>query len=185
MIPIPQPALALNSGDFPTASHYTMAQDVVVRRIIRPEHIVDMVNAAATRASGLRAVIVNAHGMAGPDGVALGTGLHLGNVHLWGAVHGLIDRIWLCACQVADTLDGQRFCQALAAVTGAEVVASSDPQSVGGPDREFAFDWNWRLARIPPMQIDDFEGRVMLWSPDGTVRDYNPNPPVPAAACPT
>ncbi|GGJ16298.1 DUF4347 domain-containing protein [Neoroseomonas lacus] len=184
MIPIPQPALALNSSDFPTSSHYTMEHEVLVRRIIRPEAIVDMVSAAA-RSGRLHAVIINAHGMAGPDGVALGTGLHLGNVHLWGAVHGLIERIWMCACQVADTLDGQRFCQSLAVVTGAEVVASSDPQSVGGADREFAFDWNWRLARIPPLQIDDFEGHVMLWGPDGVVQDYAPNPTIPAPSCPT
>ncbi|MBW6401036.1 DUF4347 domain-containing protein [Roseomonas sp. HJA6] len=180
MIPIPQPALALNSSDFSTASHYTMEHEVVVRRIIRPESIIDMVSGAA--GSGrLRAVIINAHGMAGPDGVALGTGLHLGNVHLWGAVHGLIDRIWLCACQVADTPDGQSLCQSLAVATGAEVVASSDPQSVGGADREFAFDWNWRLARVPPMQIDDFEGHVMLWNAEGEVRDYDPNVPGPGA----
>lgn len=177
MISIPQPALALNSSDFPTQSHYTMQSDVVVSRLLRPEHVIDMVRAATGSMGRLRAVIINAHGMAGPDGVALGTGLHLGNAHLWGSVHGLVDRIWMCACQVADTHAGQQFCQAVAAGSGAEVVASADPQMVGGGDREFAFDWNWRIARIPPMQIDDFEGRVMLWTPDGAIRDYDPNPP--------
>jgi len=49
----------------------------------------------------LSALGINAHGMAGPDGVALGTGLHYGSIASLFVFSGQIGRIYLCACQGA------------------------------------------------------------------------------------
>jgi hypothetical protein len=175
MIPIPQPALALNSTDFGASDHYTMRFTNRVSRTLRPPNIVDLVAFAVRQAGdgGLAAVVINAHGMEMPDGVALGTGLHLGNVHLWARVHGQIRRIWLCACEVANTRAGWQFCQSLAVASGAEVIGAVIPQLSFDTDREMVLDLaNGRLARIPPMQVDEFEGPVTIWLPDGRTTPF-------------
>ncbi|MBP0465534.1 hypothetical protein J5Y09_16530 [Roseomonas sp. PWR1] len=175
MIPIPQPALALNSTDFGVSDHYTMRFNETVHRTLRPDNVVAMVSHGVRLAGegGLAAIVINAHGMWGPDGVALGTGLHLGNTHLWSRVNGQIRRIWICACQVADTRAGWQFCQALAVASGAEVVGAVLPQVAATSDREFALDLaHGRLARIPPMHVDEYEGPVTIWLPDGRTTPF-------------
>ena len=177
MIPIPQPALALNTSEFGPEYHYTMQASETVTRYARVEFIVESVLRHAGEQGGrLEALVINAHGMAGPDGVALGVGLHFGNAHLWGPAHGLVGRIWLCACQVADTRAGRDFCQALAAATGAEVVGTVEPQVATYRDLEPTFGiFPLRLARIPPDCVDEFEGPIFLWSPDGAMRPFDPH----------
>ncbi|WP_137125188.1 hypothetical protein [Roseomonas sp. HF4] len=177
MITIPQPALALNSTEFPSESHYTMRHTHRVTRGTPVDAIVTLVAGALAASGGrLEAVIINAHGMFAPDGVALGTRLHLGNAHLWGRVAGAIRRIWLCACQVADTQAGQDFCQALSAATGSEMIGALEEQVARSGDREWAFDPNHlRFARIPPGQIDEFEGVVYAWTAGAGRLDFNPH----------
>jgi hypothetical protein len=202
MIPIEQVALALNSADFPAPAHYTMQFDEIIPRSMRVETIVDLVLAAAAgarrisaAASGsawpmtsaspgarpLASLVINAHGMCGPDGVALGTGLHAGNVGLWLPVQDMINRIWLCACEVADTHAGERFCHELAQVTHAEVIASKVEQRAGDEDREAVIEilptteiFPLRLGRMPRFMIDEFEGPVYSWSRSHRMQPYSP-----------
>jgi len=164
MITIPQPALALNSSDFEVRDHYRMDYNAVISRSLDIPSVAAVVETNLASAGGrLSALVINAHGMAGPDGIALGTGLHLGTLgdFCTPAIREHIRTIYCCSCEVANTGAGYEFCRALALQSGAIVIASFDPQIVGFSDRE------WSTAQVPEDQIDDFEGTTFAFHPDG------------------
>jgi hypothetical protein len=169
VISIPQPAMALNSAAFDVRDHYRMDYNEVVSLSADMVTVASAVEASLTAAGGsLRALVINAHGLAGPDGIALGTGFHLGNIadFCTPAIRGHIDKIYCCSCEVANTGPGYEFCRSLAMQSGAIVIASKDPQVVGFSDRE------WSTAQVPEDHIDDFEGTTYAFHPDGGRTTY-------------
>jgi hypothetical protein len=180
MIEIPQPALALNSADFGPSDHYRMQFNHVVPRSWSVQAIADAIGTAMTAAGSLRALVVNAHGMCGPDGVALGTGLHIGSVAPLLMFRGSIERVYLCACQVADTGNGYEFCRFLAMRLNAPVVASKEPQVVttadrAGAGRSTADLGVFAYGQVPENCIDNFEGTTYEFQPDGGRVDWRGN----------
>jgi len=94
----------------------------------------------------------------GGFGVLFGKdGINLGNIHQWGGVAGWIDWIKLLACRVADNSggNGMRLCSQLAAFSQAWVTASMDQQI-------------YTHNVFHQVQMDDWEGTVFSWDPNGT-----------------
>ena len=131
----------------------------------------------ATFGCSLRNIILNCHGFS--------AGLHIGGVaHSDDApggpkklgmyasdlavFHGLkplnIGTIWLVSCNIAR---GQNFCRTLANVTGTQVVASDGPQELT----------TWQAIKLVAamrFNIDDYEGSVFAFTPDGAMRKIDP-----------
>lgn len=141
MITIPQPALALNSTDFPPQSHYRMQYNEIVSHSHDMTWIKTKILEYASRAPRgiLQGLIINAHGWCA-DGVDIGTGLNQASLAILNAsdaLRGKIREIYLCSCEVADTTGGQEFCRQLAYQLHTYVVASETEQTVGSVDRVF------------------------------------------------
>ena len=181
MIEIPQPALALNSSDFGPSDHYRMQYNTVVPRSWSVQNIADSISTTIAAAGGrLSSLVINAHGMAGPDGVALGTGLHYGSIAPLFVFSGQIGRIYLCACQVADTGAGYEFCRFLSLQLNAPVVASKEPQTIGTSDREGVGTTGagagvFFYGQVRENFIDNFEGTTYEFLPDGSRTDWRGN----------
>lgn len=168
MIRIPSPSVALNTSDFGPRDRYRLDRSFTVCRDDPPGFRDSMASVAQWVVGGVSAsgmhVVINAHGMERPDGVALGEGLHEHSMHRLAIWRGRVARIWLVACEMAATVGARRFCGRLAGVTGAEVIAATAPQVAGIGDRRY----EWRRGfLIPPGMIDDFEGTVWRFHPDG------------------
>lgn len=97
--------------------------------------------------------------------------LDLTNIGLFSALKGKkIGTIWFHSCALAKDLKGKYFCQRLAEVSGCKVVAGSEIQS----------EW-WGIVNLvfmPRGSIDDYEGPVYIWIPQGNnvrMGQFNPN----------
>jgi hypothetical protein len=186
MIPIPSPSVALNSSEFGPGDRYRLDRNFVVCRDDPPRFrdsiaaVAHWVLAGAPRSP--MQVVINAHGMERPDGVALGEGLHETTLPRLAVWQGRVARIWLVACQMAATAGARHFCARLAAVTGAEVIAATADQRATVFDRRFEFG---RGFLMPPGMIDDFEGVVWRFLPDGRSESgFLPGAPVGAVCRP-
>lgn len=168
MIRIPSPSVALNTSEFGPRDRYRLDRSFTVCRDDPPGFRDSMASVAHWVLGGAPAgamhVVINAHGMERPDGVALGEGLHEGTMTRLAGWRGRVARIWLVACEMAATPGARQFCRRLAAVTGAEVISATAPQYAGFGDRAFEFG---RGFMIPPGVIDDFEGVAWRFRPDG------------------
>jgi hypothetical protein len=169
---------------------YTMWRSLVVPKSWTIDIIIDQIVSAAKEAPGdhfLQMVIINAHGHSG--WIDLGR-MSLPNVPEerqpfgiygvspeWGRVRGRVGNIWIQSCNLVndrgstgkhtpDWYDGNLFCSALAKITGAWVVASSNLQPLlSGP--------------LPWGQVNDWSGLVFRWSPGGNIDwfcDYRVHP---------
>lgn len=161
MISVHQPSLALNSSDFGTMYHYRMQFNEVITRSMNTTSVATLLERNIRKAGGrLHALIINAHGMASPDGIALGTGLHLGTIDSFcaSAVRGKIEKIYCCSCEVVSTSTGFQFCRTFARLIGGVVIASKDPQIVRNSELElFSF-------RLPQYQLMALREILMLFS---------------------
>lgn len=168
MIRIPSPSVALNTSEFGRRDRYRLDRTYTVCRDDPPGFRDSMASVAQWVVGGVSGgglqVVINAHGMERPDGVALGEGLHEGTMHRLTIWQGRVARVWLVACEMAATNGSRHFCRRLAAVTGAEVIAATAPQYAGFGDRAFEFG---RGFMIPPGVIDAFEGTVWRFQADG------------------
>ncbi len=112
----------------------------------------------------LKSLVLNCHGAAGY--LIMGEGfwnVHTGMFQAW---QGLVDTIWITACEIASRVpnpnvpaqsgDGFLFCQQMAINARCNVVASLHTQ------------WVPRQT-IPNGSVDSFEGRLLCWKPDGNV----------------
>lgn len=172
MIRIPSPSVALNSSQFAPRDHYRLDRNFIVDRNDPPGFRDSMASVAHWVVGGVSRgglqVVINAHGMERPDGVALGEGLHAGTMRPLTMWRGRVARIWLVACEMAATNGSRNFCRQLAEVTGAEVIAATAPQVTGVSDRRFEFG---RGFMMPPGVIDRFEGTVWRFHPDGRAEE--------------
>lgn len=170
MIHITQPSLALNSADFGIGDHYTMRYNLVVSRAMDMINLRGIILYYLTCVPGdrMNALVINAHGMYDPDGVAIGTGLSSSSlIHLNtnNALRNKFQRIYLASCEIAGSISGQDFCSKLALQLNCEVVASEINQAVTAADRT---DLSGATPVIASSQIDEFEGTTYLWNSNGT-----------------
>ncbi|MFN8178155.1 MAG: hypothetical protein U0167_09505 [bacterium] len=160
MIRIPQPAMAINANDVP-GPNYKMWNTRFVTRKDDPRWIMINVASVAKAAGGkLKALVINCHGSAGRLG--LGTGIARGNTDVFEEIKGLVDDIYITACQVAfisgprTSTDGNLFSGEIAKAAAANVYVSTASQDTG----------LW--PSIPYGYIDGFEGRVYKYKSDGS-----------------
>lgn len=164
MIKVPFPHMVLNSHNVP-GEEYDMWNTWKVPKSTSVDHIVDWVATVAKGAPGgkLETLIFNAHGK--PGKISIGQGITRNHVTKFSALSGLVARIWIVACRVAQIngagsiTDGNYFCYRLAQESGAYVKASTAKQK--GPPDLLVTDF------IPYGYIDSWEGTVYRWNPKG------------------
>jgi hypothetical protein len=182
MLMLQSPSLAINSHDVPWPP-YRMWETVnappgmntegCVREIIRVNRL-----ALEHERKPLQNVVINCHGA--DDGGALYIGgedeqywpsrINDDRVHPFAWLKSRnIGTIWLVACKAAYGHFGKKLCQAIATLSGCQVVAADEDQDVG----------IWGTFRIVQGggrgQIDEFEGKVYLFPPAGVMREIDPH----------
>jgi len=150
--------MALNAEGVP-GPDYHMWNTWRVPRADSPHHILNWSATVAKGATGgkLNSLVINCHGRSAF--LSLGTGIGWPQVPLFSCLSGLVDEIYLVACEVVSftgTSDGNLFCGAIAKAAKTNVYASNHTQNTGA----------W--LRIPYGKIDGFEGKVWKWYPDGS-----------------
>lgn len=161
MYTIPQPALSLN--DTRTQSIFPQWATEIVTPGATRENVIQRVVTAARRAPGgkITNVIVHCHG--GPGFLQMGQGFRTQHAHLFEPWRGKVDKIWIHACRVASTPLGDEMCRAIAATTACTLFASTYRQyNVIGPVGGGAH-------RYPQGVLDEFEGDVKHFGPDGSL----------------
>lgn len=138
------------------------------------DHIIDWVASVARRADRgrLKHLVLSCHGL--PGTMQLGAGFNRSNLPLFDRWRGLVEKIWLPNCLVANipttaqqaqydrdypgvgVSDGNTFCSELATRTGAYVVAATETQCETPTD-------------VPPDMMTSFEGLVLSYGPGGNV----------------
>ncbi len=162
MIKIPQPAMALNADDVPGPDYKMWNTRKVTRKDDARWLMRNVASVARSTSTGrLKALVINCHASAASLG--LGTGISRGNTDVFDELKGLVDEIYIVACEVAyingpgTGTDGNLFTCAVAKNSGAYVYASTASQNTG----------IW--PAIPFGYIDGFEGKVYKYKPDGSV----------------
>jgi hypothetical protein len=119
----------------------------------------------------LGSLVINCHGYevksGGGYGLQLGAGIQRRHTALFRGLKGLLSEIHIVACKAAQISDpgtsgdgdGNLFCCEIAKNAGVNVYASTAMQTPGL--------WN-DLWGIPYGKIDDYEGDVYRWRPDGS-----------------
>lgn len=164
--------MALNAADVP-GTHYRMWNTWEVAPDKTADDILGWTATVAAAAPDgyLRSVIINCHGYynnvtrsgTGGFGLELGTGIRRNDTAKFSKLRGKVATIWITACGAARITtpgtagdgDGNLFCSEIARNSGAYVIAATTHQ-VG--------DLYLRVNRI-----DDFEGLVVRYNPQGVV----------------
>jgi hypothetical protein len=115
--------------------------------------------------SPLRNIVLNVHGFAG--GLRIGGLTHTATLKDDLGAFGLlrpmnVGTIWIVSCSVAKDTTGKAFCQTLARTAGTVVIASDTSQRITTMQ-------GVGLALGGPWNIDDFEGNVFAFYPNGGV----------------
>lgn len=157
MIKLADPSMVWNAEGVP-GPDYHMWNTWRVPASDDPSHVIGWTASVAAGAPGgkLRALVSNSHGS--PAWIGVGTGISWPELPLFSRLSGLIDEIYIVACEVVSFTgsgDGNLFCGAIAKATGAVVYASNHTQTTG----------LW--PRLPYGMIDGFEGHVWKWLPSG------------------
>jgi len=185
MIKIPGPAMVCNAADMGNFMDYRMWNTRTVDANVAPASLAMNILSVAQSAQGvdgprasyvrqipLESLVLNSHGY--PGYLGLGTGLYAANVGAFSALKGKVVRIYIVACDIAGFrkneshtgyLDGPGFCRLLAQTTGALVIAPTAKQRQSKEDRRDG---------IPFGYIDDYEGQVLQFSPDGQSKIWTP-----------
>jgi hypothetical protein len=156
MITLAQPSMALNAENVP-GPDYKMWNTMRVAQSAAPSDVLGWTAKVAKGAGKLNAVVINCHGS--PASLGLGTGIQWPQVPLFSCLGGLVNDIYIVACNVVSfgsATDGNLFCGAIAKAAKANVYASNASQNTG----------LW--PSIPYGKIDGFEGKVWKWRPDGS-----------------
>ena len=177
MIKVEQPSLAVN--DIALLKYtYRMQFSIIASRTDTPDFIVSRVLNVARMTTGkkLRFLIINCHGFYGKApgstvekggfGLHLGTGVQRRDIPKFQALRGFVDNIWITACGTARQTnagpvgersggDGLMFCSEMARASGAYVVAATTLQDI--------------QPNVPFGHVDDFEGVVLQFGPNGNV----------------
>jgi hypothetical protein len=175
---IAQPSMIINACDAPWKPR--MWNSWTVDDTADPRAIMENVKTVAGTAPGgkLLNLIINCHGYyngegrdaTGGYGLSLGTGIYLRNVNVFDVLRSggpCVREILITACGTARISpldaqgdgDGHRFCQEIARHSGAHVTAATTQQSAT----------NFAQWTLPQGHIDDWDGLVVKYSPDGTL----------------
>jgi hypothetical protein len=177
MIMMEQPSISINSHDVP-GPNYKMWRTIVAPESTDATAVVRMierhnVEAVSAKKSPLRNIIINCHGLEGGGRLSVGgeghVGIHQGNVGMFASLRPLnVGTIWLVACQAAAGPNGMSLCRAMAQNAGTIVIA-------GDEDQELGVWGTYRYYVGLSGQIDDYEGTVYAFWPNGSVsRDIDP-----------
>jgi hypothetical protein len=177
MIKMNQPSLVFNSDDVP-GPKYIMWQSKDAPRGVSAQWTVNQIamsnaDALLHKKTSLANVVINCHG--DYDALAiggLGTGggkINSTNVGAFATLKPLnIGTIWLVACKMARYDASKTLCKLLATMSGSQVVAADEDQETGV--------WGtYRLLCGLHGQIDEFEGNVYSFTPDGGMRIIDPH----------
>lgn len=180
MLMLKSPSLVINSCDVPPP-RYRMWETVnasrgmnagaAVNEIVRVNRL-----ALEYEQTHLLNVVINCHGADGGGALYIGgeddpgSRINISSVNAFSVLKGRnIGTIWLVACQAAQGNGGKQLCQALAVASGSEVVAADEDQDTGV----------WGAFRIIQGggrgQIDEFEGTVYSFRPNGTMGEIDPH----------
>jgi len=173
MIKIDEPALALNDTRL-RRGHYRLSRSIKVRADDSRENLVACVAAIAAGQPGgkLKNLVLNSHAL--PGLLLMGEGFWEPHAKLFERWSGLIDNIWITACEIASRCppppdaelpdwikgqpgDGYLFCREIAMRARSNVIASMAAQDI--PNHQ----------RIPDGYIDAFEGMVLCFRPTGDI----------------
>lgn len=182
MIEMAQPSLVLHSHDVP-GYKYKMWATWDVPKTLPTASIVDWIASAVDQSSemALKNVILNSHGL--PGEIYMGNGgkpIDEKAISADTAFKKLrsksIGTIWIVACLVGSKPfrdseppcrmypnDGPSFCSKLATIVGCDVIASDASQTVSP-----GFEFYARLPFTGTGMIDDYEGNVTRYGPDGS-----------------
>jgi hypothetical protein len=176
MIKIEGPALALN--DARVGGHFHLSRNIKVRQDDSRENLVACVAAVAGATPGgrIKNLVLNSHGL--PGYLIMGKGFWQPHTSLFERWAGLIDNIWITACEIASRIaasaevvdwpdwirasdrgepgDGYTFCREIAVRARCNVVAPLTNQDV--PNHV-----------IPNGYIDSFEGTVLCFRANGDI----------------
>lgn len=175
MIKLKQPNFVLNAHDIGIpnykmwisieAAKGTNTNDLL-NHIVRANRL-----ALENQQTQLQNIVLNCHGYGGKvwlGGIYNGA-LDTSSVGILSPLKGKnLGTIWLTGCRAAQESEGKLFCQMLATVTGSQVVASDSDQIVGGWD-------GYRIVVGAPGLIDEFEGPVFGFTPNGGISRINPH----------
>ena len=171
MFEIPQPSMAVNSHNVPPPD-YRMWNTRKVDSQVNPVDLLNNIESVADSATGgyLRCVVFNSHG--NPGRLSIGTGIGRGDTWTFSALKGKVRTIVVVACEVAeiqkanDWQDGNLFCCEIAKQSQAYVFASTALQTTGLYGIPV-------IGGLPVNCVDEFEGDVYRWSPDGSCRQVD------------
>jgi hypothetical protein len=177
MFVIEQPAMALND------TRGTTTVNMQINRTVQPDEgvttILQAVVAAAktTKEGKLKNLIFECH--AGPGSLMMGAGIDRSLTDRFNMLvvdnKPLVETIYLRACEVAridgpgSMTDGNLFCCAIAKNAKCTVIASTAFQE----QRSFKKKYGHSL---PNGMLDEFEGTVLFYGPEGNVWHSHTNP---------
>ncbi|WP_157818103.1 hypothetical protein [Candidatus Thiodictyon syntrophicum] len=175
MIKIPFPNMALNDVALDAATAPRMFNTRIVQKGDEPFWLLTNVKSIAGGAPGgkIRGLVLHCHGVVtsvgGPfSGLSLGTGIGIDDLRHFTIIQGLVERIYIDACQAAAGSSGQLFCKTMARAAKAVVYAADTDQKTNISDYQFLFQGG---------VIDDFEGQIWRFDKEGNARQTSPTPP--------
>lgn len=122
--------------------------------------------AAGAPGGKLAALIFNCHGLVTPEnefvGLAIGKEVHFKDLGHFSKLSPFVEKIYMTVCGAARGKSGRSFCEKLASVSGAIVIAG---------------EWDQTLpisvwAKLPGGMIDDFEGPMFQFTPGGEAKPF-------------
>jgi len=167
MITIQQPAMVLNAITRPQIAEYQMWNTWKVNSGVSAEDIIRNCVTVARSTPGLKLknLVIQCHGA--PGQIAIGQGFNCSNVDLFANLRGLVEKIWIVACQpalipstcVAGNFcfeDGNLFISEMAQAAHCYVVAPTETQIN-------------RAMVYPFGVIPSYEGLVLSYDPSGNI----------------
>jgi hypothetical protein len=166
MITIEQPALVLNAVTNPQIARYQMWNTGDVHSNKPSQEVIGWIRIIAGGAPGgkLKNVIIQCHGA--PGYLAIGQGFTRTNVGLFQGVAGLVDKIWVVACQPAyiDPTCGTRFCSSDGNLFISEMARAAHCYVVAPTETQINRGMTYPFGVIP-----SYEGLVLSYGPGGDV----------------
>ncbi len=153
MFTLIQPTIALN--DERLASHAQMWKNRLVKATDSSEEIINSTAQLARSApkGKVTNITIRCHGNAGY--LQLGEGFTRKNTYLFARWKGLVENIWITACEVAsikESGNGHLFCYEMANYANCNVIAPTEVQAM-------------RHKVLPFGEVDVYEGYVLVYGP--------------------
>lgn len=168
MITIEQPAMTLNAVANPPIARYQMWNSWDVASSETSEHIVGWSATVARGASAgkLKNLIIQCHGA--PGYIGIGAGFTRSNVRLFRDLAGLVEKIWIVACQPAyidqSSCGNASFCGSDGNLFISEIARHAQCYVVAPTETQINRAMSYPFGRIP-----SYEGLVLSYGPEGNV----------------